>query len=95
MLELPGSTAIAEAAKRLGFAYPCAANGIDDVRADLPFLIVRAGKETMPGLNASIDHFAAAALARNLVLTLVNHASAPPSISQTPVSCRAKWCGAS
>ena len=77
MLELPGSTAIADTAKHLGFAYPCRTNSIDDMPADLPLLVVRAGKETMPGLNASIDHFAAAALARNFALTLVNHATGP------------------
>ena len=77
MLDLPGSIAIAEAAARLGFANPCAGHSVADLASDVSLLIVRAGRETLPGLNASIDHFAAAALARNLPLTLVNHATAP------------------
>ena len=77
MLELPGSTAIQEAAKRFGFAYPCAAANIDDWAPELALMLVRAGQETMPGLNPSIDNFASMALNRNLALTLVNHAAAP------------------
>ena len=36
-------------------------------------MIVRAGKDTLPGLNESIDRFVVGALARNLPVTLVNH----------------------
>lgn len=38
-----------------------------------PLFIARAGKDGIPGVNASIDRFAAAALERNLTFTLVNH----------------------
>jgi acetyl esterase/lipase len=38
-----------------------------------PLFIARAGKDAIPGVNTSIDRFAAAALARNLTFTLVNH----------------------
>jgi dienelactone hydrolase len=41
--------------------------------APLPLFIARAGKDEIPGVNASIDEFAAAALARNVAFTLVNH----------------------
>jgi acetyl esterase/lipase len=38
-----------------------------------PLFIARAGKDAIPGVNASIDHFVAKALERNLTLTVVNH----------------------
>jgi hypothetical protein len=40
-------------------------------------LVVRAGKDAFAGLNDAIDTFVAAALKRNLPLTVVNHAQAP------------------
>lgn len=39
----------------------------------LPLLIARAGRDEIPGVNASIDQFVAAALERNASITLVNH----------------------
>ena len=89
MLDVAGSTCIANAAASLGFANPTAGKSIDDVTAELPLVIVRAGKETMPGLNESIDNFFAAATARNLPVTFVNHATGPHSfdlIDDTEVS---------
>ncbi len=38
-----------------------------------PLFIARAGKDAIPGVNASIDKFVSEALERNLTLTLVNH----------------------
>ena len=38
-----------------------------------PLFIARAGKDAIPGVNASIDKFVAEALERNLTLTVVNH----------------------
>jgi acetyl esterase/lipase len=38
-----------------------------------PLFIARAGKDAIPGVNASIDSFVARALQRNLTLTVVNH----------------------
>jgi acetyl esterase/lipase len=38
-----------------------------------PLFVARAGRDEIPGVNASIDEFAAAALERNAPLTLVNH----------------------
>lgn len=66
-----------EAAKQFGFADPIADASVDDLRADLPLLVVRAGQDNIPGLNASIDRFAAAALARNLPVTIANLPKAP------------------
>jgi acetyl esterase/lipase len=77
MLDLEGSTAVAEAAARFGFVNPCAGKSVDDLPRDLPLFIVRAGKDEMPRLNETIDRFMAAALARNLPVTFANHAAAP------------------
>jgi hypothetical protein len=38
---------------------------------------VRAGRDQVPGLNATLDRFVAAALTRNLPVTLVNYPSGP------------------
>ncbi|MFN2385342.1 MAG: alpha/beta hydrolase [Thermoanaerobaculia bacterium] len=38
-----------------------------------PLFVARAGRDEIPGVNESIDGFAAAALERNAPLTLVNH----------------------
>jgi acetyl esterase/lipase len=67
----------AEAAAQLRFANPCAGRPIDDLPQDLPLFIARAGRDRIPHLNETIDAFVAAALARNLPVTLVNHAAAP------------------
>lgn len=44
---------------------------------DVPLFVVRDGRDELPGLNESIDRFVAKALARNLPITVVNHADAP------------------
>jgi hypothetical protein len=79
MLDLDGGTAVSEAQKQWGFANPAAGKSVDDIPRDLLLLIVRAGRDEFPGLNAAIDRFAAGALARNLPITLVNHATGPHS----------------
>jgi acetyl esterase/lipase len=79
MLDLDGNTSVADAQKQWGFANPAAGKSVHDIPADLPLLIVRAGRDEMAGLNPSIDRFVAHALARNLPLTLVNHATGPHS----------------
>jgi acetyl esterase/lipase len=51
--------------------------GIDAIKnwhPDLPYFIVRAGKD-MTEFNQALDHFVAAALANNAPLTLVNYAT--------------------
>ena len=76
-LDLDGSTAVATAAKTFGFANPCAGKTVDDLAAHTPLLLARAGQDQMPALNQALDCFAAKALARNLPIVLVNHASGP------------------
>jgi dienelactone hydrolase len=77
MLDLEGSTGVAEAAARFGIPDPCAGRSVDDVPRELPMFLARAGRDETPRLNESIDRFVAAALARNLPMTLVNHPAAP------------------
>ena len=48
----------------------------DDLRADVPLFIARAGKDETAGLLPTLDRFVADALARNLPITIVNHAAA-------------------
>jgi acetyl esterase/lipase len=79
MLDLDGRTSVADAQTQWGFANPAAGKSVDDVPPDLPLLIVRAGRDEMAGLNPSIDRFVAHALARNLPVTLINHATGPHS----------------
>jgi hypothetical protein len=77
MLDIGGATHVANAAAQIGFANPCAGKSIDDLPRDLPLFLVRAGQDQTPHLNDSIDAFVAAALARNLPVTLANHATGP------------------
>lgn len=76
-LDLEGEAAVADAAKTYGFANPAAGRTLADLPRDLPLLLARAGADEIPGLNATLDRFARAALARDLPLTLVNHPGAP------------------
>jgi hypothetical protein len=76
-LDLDGASGVAAAAGRFGFANACAGRGIDDLARDVPLLLVRAGRDELPGLNEALDRFAVRALAANLPLTLVNHPDAP------------------
>lgn len=71
------SIGVAEAAKQFGFVNPCAGKSVDDLLQDVPLFIVRAGQDQFPHLNEMIDRFVARALARNLPVTVVNHAAAP------------------
>ncbi len=77
MLDLDGATGVADAARSFRFANPNAGASLNDLKDDLPLLIVRAGQEQFPGLNDSIDRFFALAVARNRPITLVNHATGP------------------
>jgi hypothetical protein len=52
---------------------------IRDFCPDTPLLVIRAGQDENPGLNAALDAFVARALADNRALTLVNYPSAPHS----------------
>ncbi|MBA2340612.1 MAG: hypothetical protein H0V88_09465 [Pyrinomonadaceae bacterium] len=77
MLDLEGSTIVAEAAKQWGFVNPCAGTSVNDLPQDIPLFIVRAGQDQMPHLNETVDRFLVKALSRNLLVTFVNHAAAP------------------
>ena len=71
-LDLDGSTAIADAARQWGFAYPSAGKSVDDLQQDVPLFVARASQDDR-SLNEAIDRFVMKALARSLPLTLVNH----------------------
>jgi hypothetical protein len=77
LLDADGETAVADAARRFGFANPCAGRSVEEVPSDVPLLIVRAGNDEMPGLNASSDRVIARALERNLPITVTNHRTGP------------------
>ena len=77
MLDVDGATGVADAQKTYRFANAGAGKSVDDVRKDVPLLIVRSGKDQFPGLNESLDNFVRGALRCNLPVTLINHADAP------------------
>jgi hypothetical protein len=76
MLDLDGSTSVAESARKFGFANPAAGKSVRDLPPDLPLFIARAGRDE-PGLNETLDRFIAHALAGNLPITVANHATGP------------------
>jgi hypothetical protein len=76
-LDPEGSTVVADAAKQFRFVNTAAGKSARDLPKDLPFIIVRAGQDKMPGLNQALDSFVAATLALNLPVTVVNYASGP------------------
>jgi len=75
--DVAGSTIFAEASRQYGFVDATAGRSIDELPSDVPLFVLRAGREHFPGVNAAMDQFAARALARNLPLTFVNHATGP------------------
>jgi hypothetical protein len=77
MLDLDGSTTVADASRQWRFANPSAGGSVDDFPHDLPLFIVRAGRDESPHLNETIDRFLSKALDRNLPITFVNHSDAP------------------
>jgi acetyl esterase/lipase len=76
-LDLDGSTRIADAAKQFRFVTTAADKSSNDLPRDLPLFVVRAGRDEMPGLNDALDRFVGAALAINLPVTVINHATGP------------------
>lgn len=76
MLDLDGSTNVAQAAKMFGFVNPSEGKSVNDLPQDLPLFIARAGQDN-PQLNEMIDQFLAKALSRNLPVTFANHHVAP------------------
>jgi len=74
MLDLDGSTGVADAAQSYRFTNPNAGKTMNDLPDDVPLFIVRAGQEQFPNLNESIERFVAKAVALNRPITFVNHA---------------------
>ena len=66
------------AAARFGFTNPATAPDVIP-----PLYLIRAGADATPGLNATIDRFAADSLARDRPFTLVNVAGAPHAFDYT------------
>lgn len=77
MLDLGGTTSVAELAAQFGFSNPSAGKSVGDLASDIPLFIVRAGRDEFPHLNETIDRFLAEALICNLPITFVNHPTAP------------------
>ena len=74
-MDMDGSTTVADMARQFGFVNACVGKSIDDLPADVSILFVRAGRDQFPGLNAALDRVIERALARNLPLSLINHAA--------------------
>lgn len=79
MLDLDGTTGVAEAARMFRFTNPNAGRSLGDLPETRPVFVVRAGLEQFPHLNDSIDRFVTGALALNRPITVVNHATGPHS----------------
>jgi len=75
MPDLDGATNLARAATQFHCAVPPVA--LDELPRDLPMLVVRAGRDATPGLDENLQRFVAAAGARQLQVTLIEHAEAP------------------
>jgi len=80
MLDQPGTAIVADAARSWKFANPSEGRALEDLPSETPLMLVRAGRDEMPGLNQTIDAFVAGAVARNLPLTLVNQHDAPHAL---------------
>ncbi len=75
LMDVGGSTTVADMASQAGFADACAGLSPDDLPADVPLHVVRAGRDQFPGLNESLDRLMVQALARNLPVSFLNHAT--------------------
>jgi acetyl esterase/lipase len=76
LADLDGATDVAVAARQWRFTYPDGFR-VENVPADLPVFIARAGQEQDPGLNRAVDRLVAAMLAANRPVTCANFAAAP------------------
>ena len=77
MLDLDGSTAVADAARMFGFSNPCSNRTFEDLPRGTSLFVARAGRDEFPGLNAALDAFLARAVRDNRPVTFVNHATGP------------------
>lgn len=75
MLDVDGSTEVAEMGRRFKFAVPDVT--VDEIPSDVPLLVGRAGADATPGVNASIDRFARYAESRALDVEIVEHLTGP------------------
>lgn len=75
LLDLGGATEVADAARQYYFALPAVT--LDELPRDLPMVIVRAGRDTSPGLDSTLLRFVAAARERGLAVTVIEHAEGP------------------
>jgi len=75
LLDLDGATAVADAAKQFYFTLPTVT--LDDLPRALPTLIVRAGQDATPGLDATLLRFVDSARTHSLAVTVIDHADAP------------------
>jgi AraC family transcriptional regulator len=76
MLDLDGSTNVADSARNYRFANPTAGKSVRDLPGESPLFIARAGRDE-PNRNETLDHFVTHALAANLPITVANHATGP------------------
>lgn len=77
MLDPDGTAAVADAAATYGFVNPCVGKSVADLPTELPLLVARAGRDQFAHLNETLDRFLADAVARNLPVSFVNHATGP------------------
>lgn len=76
LADLEGATHVADAQKQWRFTYP-GGFSVENLPADLPVLIARAGNEQDPGLNVALDRLVTAMLTANRPVTCINFAAAP------------------
>ena len=77
LLDLDGHTGTAESSKRFGFVNPCEGRTIEDLPANTPLFIIRAGRDEMPQLNETMDRFLSQSISSNLPIRFTNHPTAP------------------
>ena len=77
LMDLDGFTAVADAARTFRFANPGEGRTVEDLPRDTALFIARAGQDSTPGLNETLDRFVTKALERNLKVDLVNLPEAP------------------
>ncbi len=70
MLDSSDTSAVADAAATFGFVNPN--RGMENFPENTPILIIKAGKDELPGLNQSIDLFEAEAISRNSPVSAIN-----------------------
>jgi dienelactone hydrolase len=75
LMDLDGATSVADGSKRFYYAVPPVT--LDELPKQMPMLVVRAGADTTPGLEETLQRFVAAARGRGLPLTLLDHPEAP------------------